>query len=209
VCQVSHSGYYRWNNKGRQVYEVACKARETLKERVLEAFEATTVASRHQGSQSRGIDVSMATVGRLMAELGIPGGKWSSQDYRRRGLIAMPERAWTFLKRNFTVHEVDALWVSDLTYIGTSGSTHLCSDRLESANSVLTALVCLPSGFRGSCWMKRRFSRSTTKMTRSTRQVGRSPRDLRPRGPLPHRSERGQGLDEGGRWMCQVWSRME
>ncbi len=35
VCQVSHSGYYRWDNEGRQVYEAACKTRETLKEHVL------------------------------------------------------------------------------------------------------------------------------------------------------------------------------
>jgi len=56
------------DNKGRQVYEAACKARETLKERVLEAFEANRGASMgRQGSQrsskSRGIDVSVATGG--------------------------------------------------------------------------------------------------------------------------------------------------
>jgi len=77
VCQVSHSGYYRMDNKGRQVYEAACKARETLKERVLEAFGANRgiygAPRLARELKSRGIDVSVATVGRLMAELGIAG----------------------------------------------------------------------------------------------------------------------------------------
>ncbi len=51
VCQVSHSGYYRWDNEGRQVYEAACKTRETLKEHVLEAFEANRSIYGPQGSQ--------------------------------------------------------------------------------------------------------------------------------------------------------------
>jgi len=65
------------DNKGRQVYEAACKARETLKERVLEAFEANRgiygAPRLARELWGRGIDVSVATVGRLMAELGIEG----------------------------------------------------------------------------------------------------------------------------------------
>jgi len=122
VCQVSHSGYYRWDNKGRQVYEAACKARETLKERVLEAFEANRsiygAPRLTEELKSRGIDVSVATVGRLMAELGIAGASG-----RAKTITTRPDRharkSVDLVKRNFTVHEVDALWVSDLTYIGT------------------------------------------------------------------------------------------
>ncbi|WP_276944182.1 IS3 family transposase, partial [Ferrimicrobium acidiphilum] len=77
VCGVSRSAYYRWNDEGRQVYQAACRARETLEEHVLEAFEANRSiygAPRltHE-LKSRGIDVSEATVGRIMADLGIQG----------------------------------------------------------------------------------------------------------------------------------------
>ncbi len=96
VCQVRRSGYYRWDNKGRQVYEATCKDRETLKDRVLEAFKDNR--SIPQGSEeelkSRGIDVLMATVGRLMAELGIAGASGRA----KTGLIAMEERAWIWSK---------------------------------------------------------------------------------------------------------------
>ncbi len=89
VCQVSRSGYYRWDNKGRQVYEATCKARETLKDRVLEAFKANR--SIPQGSEeelkSRGIDVLMATVSRLMAELGIAGASG-----RAKTITTRPDR---------------------------------------------------------------------------------------------------------------------
>jgi putative transposase len=94
VCQVSRSGYYRWDNKGRQVYEAAC---ETLKDRVLEAFKDNR--SIPQGSEeelkSRGIDVLMATVGRLMAELGIS----ATSGRAKTGLIAMEERVWIFKRQ--------------------------------------------------------------------------------------------------------------
>jgi putative transposase len=122
VCQVSHSGYYRWDNKGRQVYEAACKARETLKERVLEAFEANRsiygAPRLARELWGRGIDVSVATVGRLMAELGIEGASG-----RAKTITTRPDRharkSDDLVKRNFTVDAVDMLWVSDLTYVGT------------------------------------------------------------------------------------------
>ena len=60
----------------------------------------------------------MATVGRLMAELGIEGARG-----RAKTITTRPDRharkSVDLVKRNFTVHEVDTLWVSDLTYIGT------------------------------------------------------------------------------------------
>jgi hypothetical protein len=63
VCKVSRSGYYRWNAEGRQVYEAACKARETLKERVLETFEANRgiygAPRLTRELWSRGIEVSV------------------------------------------------------------------------------------------------------------------------------------------------------
>jgi len=64
------------------------KARETLKEHVLKAFEANrSIYAGPQGSQSRGIDVSMATVGRLMAELGIAGASG-----RAKTITTRPDR---------------------------------------------------------------------------------------------------------------------
>jgi len=53
--KVGENTHYRMDNKGRQVYEAACKARETLKERVLEAFEANRsiygAPKAHRGAQ--------------------------------------------------------------------------------------------------------------------------------------------------------------
>ncbi len=53
-----------------------------------------------------------------MAELGIAGASG-----RAKTITTRPDRharkSVDLVKRNFTVHEVDTLWVSDLTYIGT------------------------------------------------------------------------------------------
>ena len=122
VCKVSRSGYYRWNDKGRQIHEAACRARETLKERVLETFEANRsvygAPRLTEELKSRGIEVSVATVGRIMDELGIQGASGRAKTITTRS-DRHARKSDDLVKRNFTVHELDLLWVSDLTYIGT------------------------------------------------------------------------------------------
>ena len=60
----------------------------------------------------------MATVGRLMDELGIQGASG-----RAKTITTRPDRharkSDDLVKRNFSVDAIDKLWVSDLTYIGT------------------------------------------------------------------------------------------
>ena len=122
VCKVSRSAYYRWNTEGRAVYETACRAREALKERVLEAFRANRsiygAPRLARELWSRGIEVSVATVGRLMEEIGIQGACG-----RAKTITTRPDRharkSDDLVKRNFTVDAIDKLWVSDLTYIET------------------------------------------------------------------------------------------
>jgi putative transposase len=81
------------------------KARATLKERVLEAFEANR-----------------------SPRLTEPWNRWfhghrGPSDGRAKTITTRPNRharkSVDLVKGNFTVHEVDTLWVSDLTYIGT------------------------------------------------------------------------------------------
>jgi putative transposase len=122
VCGVSRSAYYRWDDEGRPRHEAACRARETLGERVVTAFEASRgiygAPRLTRELKSRGIDVSEATIGRIMAELGIRGASG-----RAKTITTKPDRharkSDDLVKRNFTVDKLDVLWVSDLTYVGT------------------------------------------------------------------------------------------
>ena len=122
VLCVSRSAYYRWNTDGRQIYQAACHARETLKKHVLEAFESNRniygAPRLTRELWSRGIEVSVATVGRLMDELGIQGASG-----RTKTITTRPDRhakkSDDLVKRNFSVDAIDKLWMSDLTYIGT------------------------------------------------------------------------------------------
>ena len=60
----------------------------------------------------------MATVGRVMDELGIQGASG-----RTKTITTRPDRharkSDDLVKRNFSVDAIDKLWVGDLTYIGT------------------------------------------------------------------------------------------
>ena len=117
VCKVSRSGYYRWNAEGRQIYQAACRARETLKRHVLEAFEANRsiygAPRLTRELWSCGIEVSVATVGRVMDELGIQGASG-----RTKTITTRPDRharkSDDLVKRNFSVDAIDKLWVIDL-----------------------------------------------------------------------------------------------
>jgi len=66
-----------------------------------------------QVSQSRGIDVSVATVGRLMAELGIEGACG-----RAKTITTRPDRharkSVDLVKRKFIIDDTDRLWVTDI-----------------------------------------------------------------------------------------------
>ena len=67
----------------------------------------------HVSSQSRGIEVSVATVGRVMDELGIQGASG-----RAKTITTRPDRharkSDDLVKRNFSVDAIDKLWVGDL-----------------------------------------------------------------------------------------------
>ena len=121
VLAVSRSAYYRWSVR-RKYLEELHNTRENLKERLLEAFVANrriygAPRLTHELRDS-GINVSRATVSRLMAELSITGACG-----RAKTITTRPDRharkSSDLVERNFSVDETDKLWVSDLTYIGT------------------------------------------------------------------------------------------
>ncbi|MHB1734325.1 MAG: IS3 family transposase [Ferrimicrobium acidiphilum] len=93
--------------RGEESTRLRVQTRETLKERVLEIFEANRsiygAPRLTEELKSRGIDVSEATVGRIMAELGIQGASG-----RAKTITTRPDRhakkSVDLVKRNFTVH---------------------------------------------------------------------------------------------------------
>ena len=118
---MSRSAYYRWSARRKYLEEVH-NTRESLKEKLLEAFRANR---RIYGAprlthelRAMGVGISRATVSRLMAELSISGACG-----RAKTITTRPDRharkSSDLVQRNFSVDETDKLWVSDLTYIST------------------------------------------------------------------------------------------
>ena len=123
VCKVSRSGYHRWDRQGgRETYEAFLAAHEKLKEQVLAAWKANRSIygaprlARELWDQD--IEVSVATVARLMVELNIQGASGRTKIITTRS-DRHAEKSDDLVKQNFSVDELDVLWVSDLTYIGT------------------------------------------------------------------------------------------
>ncbi|GGT61800.1 hypothetical protein GCM10010207_71820 [Streptomyces atratus] len=114
VLEVSESWFYKWRNKPTTAREVR---RGQLAEVIRQIFEGS---GDTYGSPKiwlllvrAGWRVSVNTVARLMAELGLAGRKIR----RRRGLTRPDKRpaAPDFVRRDFTADAPDQVWCGDMT----------------------------------------------------------------------------------------------
>ncbi|MBK6017417.1 IS3 family transposase [Streptomyces sp. MBT53] len=115
---VSESWFYKWRDRPSTAREMR---RQRLAEEVEEIFRGSggTYGSPKVFIEliRRGWRVSVNTVAKLMAELGVAGRK-----IRRRQGLTRPgkrEAAPDFVRRDFTAAEPDLVWAGDMTEIDT------------------------------------------------------------------------------------------
>jgi putative transposase len=115
---VSESWYYKWRDRPPTEREMR---RQHLAEEIEEIFRRSggTYGSPKVFIElvRRGWRVSVNTVAKLMAELGLAGRKVT----RRRSLTRPGRRpaAPDFVRRDFTAEEPDLVWAGDMTEIDT------------------------------------------------------------------------------------------
>ncbi|MGI5144406.1 IS3 family transposase [Streptomyces sp. CA-106110] len=127
VLGVSESWFYKWRDRPVTAREVR---REELADAIKHIFDTS---GGTYGSPKiwitlirEGWRVSVNTVAKLMAELGLAGRKIR----RRRGLTRPGRRAAApdFVRRDFTADAPDQVWAGDMTEIVTSeGKLHLAT----------------------------------------------------------------------------------
>ncbi|QCX82771.1 Integrase core domain protein (plasmid) [Streptomyces sp. YIM 121038] len=121
---VSESWFYKWRDRPPTAREIR---RQHLAEEIEEIFRGSggTYGSPKVFIEliCRGWRVSVNTVARLMAELGLAGRKIC----RRRGLTRPGKRAPApdFVRRDFHAEEPGLVWAGDMTEIDT-GEGRLC-----------------------------------------------------------------------------------
>ncbi|MFI9588350.1 IS3 family transposase [Streptomyces sp. NPDC052236] len=115
---VSESWYYKWRDRASTEREMR---RQHLAEDIEEIFRCSggTYGSPKVFIElvRRGWRVSVNTVAKLMAELGLAG-----RTVKRRRSLTRPGRrpaAPDFVRRDFTAEEPDLVWVGDMTEIDT------------------------------------------------------------------------------------------
>ncbi|MFD7053248.1 IS3 family transposase [Streptomyces mirabilis] len=118
VLGVSESWFYKWSDKPTTAREVR---RGQLADAIRQIFENS---GGTYGSPKvwlllirAGWRVSVNTVARLMAELGLAGRK-----IRRRGVLTRPGKRPAFadfVRRDFTADAPDQVWCGDMTEIST------------------------------------------------------------------------------------------
>ncbi|MFB7601190.1 IS3 family transposase [Streptomyces sp. NPDC056160] len=120
VLGVSESWFYKWKDKPVTAREVR---RGQLAEAIRRVFDSSGVT---YGSPKvwitlvrEGWRVSVNTIAKTMAELGLAGRKIR----RRRGLTRPGRRAAApdFVRRDFSADAPDQVWAGDMTEIVTSG----------------------------------------------------------------------------------------
>jgi transposase InsO family protein len=120
VLEVSRSGFYAWEERGRSSRSVAD---EKLAVHVVAAFNVGRGAYGsprvHEELKASGFDVSRKRVARLMAELGLEGRRKRRFKATTDSKHNMPI-AENILDRNFEVNAPDVAWVTDITYVWTA-----------------------------------------------------------------------------------------
>ena len=120
VLKVTRSGYYAWRQRRDSL---RAKENRTLSEQIIEIFETSrgTYGSPriHAVLLSRGFQVGLNRVVRLMVELGI-----RARAKRRFKVTTDSEHPFpisrNILARKFETTEPDRAWVADMTYIWTN-----------------------------------------------------------------------------------------
>ncbi len=120
VLEVSRSGFYAWEERGRSSRSVAD---EKLSVHVAAAFNVRRGAYGsprvHEELKAAGFEVSRKRVARLMAELGLEGRRKRRFKATTDAKHTMP-LAENILDRNFEVDAPDVAWVTDITYVWTA-----------------------------------------------------------------------------------------
>jgi len=120
VLQVSRSGYYAWEARGRSTRSVAD---DKLAVDVAAAFQVGRGAYGsprvHKELKASGIAVSRKRIARLMAQLGLEGRRKRRFKATTDSKHTMPV-AENILDRNFEVNAPDVAWVTDITYVWTA-----------------------------------------------------------------------------------------
>ena len=120
VLEVSRSGFYAWEERGRSTRSTED---EKLSVHVLAAYKSGRGAYGsprvHEELKAGGIAVSRKRIARIMRELGLEGRK-------KRGFKATTDSKHTMpvadniLDRNFEVDAPNVAWVTDITYVWTA-----------------------------------------------------------------------------------------
>ena len=128
LLEVSTSGFYAWLNRGG---EVISAEKASLMEKIREVFNRFR---KRYGSprvwrelKAKGINVSKTTVEDLMKQMGLkarPKKRYKSTTDSNHNKPVAPN----LLDRNFNQVKIDAVWLSDITYLPIIGGgfVYLC-----------------------------------------------------------------------------------
>ncbi|SHE58132.1 Transposase InsO and inactivated derivatives [Fodinibius roseus] len=118
---VSHSGYYRWRGRGPSKRALENKEFTQQIRRIWEASAKTYGSPRiHHQLLADGETLSRPRVARLMKKAGIASQirpKWAATTDSGHALPVAPN----LLERNFEAEQLAKAWVSDITYLPSSG----------------------------------------------------------------------------------------
>jgi len=120
VLEVSRSGFYAWEERGRSSRSVAD---EQLAVHVVAAFNVGRGAYGsprvHEELKAAGFEVSRKRVARLMVELGLEGRRKRRFKATTDSKHSLPI-AENILDRQFKVEAPNVAWVTDITYVWTA-----------------------------------------------------------------------------------------
>ncbi len=120
VLEVSRSGFYVWEKRGRSTRSVAD---EKLAVHVVAAFNAGRGAYGsprvYEELKAAGFEVSRKRIARLMTERGLEGRRKRRFKATTDSKHKLPV-AENILDRNFEVNAPDVAWVTDITYVWTA-----------------------------------------------------------------------------------------
>lgn len=121
TLDVSRSGYYRWRDRGPSKREQKNKELTTKITQIWQDSAKTYGSPRiHQQLLADGEQLSRPRVARLMKKAGIASQirpKWITTTDSGHGLPVAPN----LLDRNFEAEQLAQTWVSDITYLPSSG----------------------------------------------------------------------------------------
>lgn len=120
LMQVSRSGYYAW--RGRKVSK-RLRQDAVLLTHIRSSFESSHYSYGRprmvEELKAKGFAVGHTRIGRLMREHGIKAIRCRQKRYKRRTVMPSFGYAPNVLDQNFTAHQPNKKWASDISYIPT------------------------------------------------------------------------------------------